>query len=355
MNKIAGRCLGQTSPWASLIGPLAVCGWIAAAASLVGGCGGNQKVKATSFGTPEVSKENIDDRIGKSYGGPKIRVAVGDITELDAAARLFRAMGWEGIGPMLTEQIVTGLVQTGRVAVLERQQLNKVIGNVKREKESDQSRFFNQQSTTKIGEMLGAQAVLIGAITEFEPNVSGGEGGLSVSKLGGLKYHQNKAVVGIDIRLVEQETGRVIYSAHARGEISTAKFDGRISYSGVGVGSKGWSRTPLGVATRAAGKKAIGKLVEGLKGLPWEGGIVAVKGRNKVFIDAGGDLNIRKGDRFRVIHRGEEIVGPGGERLGYDETEGGWLEVMLVQEKMSIAKMVEGKVPKAGDRARVQP
>ena len=103
-------------------------------------------------------------------------------------------------------------MNTGRVAVLERQQINKVIGNLKLEKEGASSKYFDQATTKKTGKLLGAQAILIGAVTEFEPDVSGADGGLRLGQLGGLRYHTDKAVVGVDVRLVDQESGKICCS-----------------------------------------------------------------------------------------------------------------------------------------------
>ena len=245
---------------------------------------------------------------------------------MDAAVNLYQELGWSGIAPSLTDQLTTGLVQTGRVAVLERQQIDKVIGNLSLEKEGDTARYFNQKTTKKTGKLLGAQAILVGAVTSFEPNVSGAEGGLSIAMLGGLTAHTDKAVVGIDVRLVDQESGRVLAAANGKGEIRTTGGGVQASYQGLDIGGQQWSRTPLGQATRAAAENALKTLVEGLETIPWENRVVAVSG-NKAFIGAGKDLNLQVGDEFVLIKRGEPIKGPDGAIFGYDETEKGRVKI----------------------------
>jgi curli biogenesis system outer membrane secretion channel CsgG len=328
---------------------------LAVCALALTGCGGAAKVPDLPAEEVEekVQTRSMADRIATAYGGPKIRVAVGDFSELEATRALFDELGWKGVAPMLTEQITTGLVETGRVAVLERSQLGTVVGNMETEKSGDMAKYFDQSTTVEKGRFLGAQAILVGQITQFEPNVSGGGGGVDFGSIAGLKYHQDKAVVGIDVRLVDQETGRVLHAAHAEASIMSHEAEGHLSYVGIGLESNAFARTPLGKATRKAGDKALKALVEGLQQMPWEGGIVDVKGPEKVFIDAGAELNLKKGDRFRIIHRGDAIQGPDGSVLGYDDAEGGYLELVLVQPKMSVAKVVEGETPKAGDRVRL--
>ena len=318
------------------------------------GCGGPQP-KAIGQKTADVqsaAKMDTASRIAASYNGPKIRVAVGEFKELEAALALYKEMGWNGIGPSLTDQITTGLVKTGRVAVLERQQIGKVIGNLKLENESASSKYFNQKTTKKTGKLLGAQAILIGAVTEFEPDVSGTEGGLQIGTIGGLKYHTDKAVVGVDIRLVDQESGKILAAANGRGEIDTTTVGGAARYEGLDFGGQAWSRTPLGTATRAAAEAALTKLVSGLAHIPWENRVVGVSG-NKIFIGAGKDLNLKAGDTFEVIKRGEAIKGPDGSVLGYDETLIGTVKLTSVQAKMSIAVLSQGGPAETGFLVRV--
>ena len=313
-------------------------------------CGQQQRLKAlteTSAGAKAVDETDAAARIARSYNGPKIRVAVGEITELEEALSLYKELGWSGIGPSLTDQITTGLVNTGRVAVLERQQINKVIGNLQLEKESDSSKYFDQKTTKKTGKLLGAQAVLVGAVTEFEPDVSGTEGGLNLGQLGGLRYHSDKAVVGIDVRLVDQETGKVLAAANGKGEIETSTLGASAQYKGVSFGGQAWSKTPLGSATRAAAEAALKTLVEGLTQIPWENRVVGTSG-SKVFVGAGKDLNLKVGDEFVLFKRGEASVGEDGAILGYDESEAGRIQLTAVQGKMSIAKLVPGGTAEKG-------
>ncbi len=324
--------------------------WILLGAFILG-CGGAPKVKNTIRTATPQTEPSVQERIATAYNGPRIRVAVGEFKELDGALALYKEMGWTGITPGLTEQVTTALVQSGRVAVLERAQIKKVVGNIALENEGELNKYFDKKTTVQTGKLLGAQAVLVGAVTQFEPNISGFSAGVDF-KVMNLIAHQNKAVVGVDIRLVDQESGKLIVAAHGVGEIDTTVVGGEGSYKGVEFGGKAWRRTPLGVATRQATEEAIKTLMKGIQSTPWEGKIFQVKGQ-RVFIQAGTDLNLRKGDTFRVIHRGELLKGPDGEPLGFDDTEGGLVTLVSVQPKMSIATVKEGAPPKVGDVVQV--
>lgn len=313
---------------------------------LASGCGGS---------APEVkAAPPVEDRIESSYSGPRMRVAVGAFEELEVAKALMEQMGMKGVGPLITEQITTGLVKTKRVTVLERAQIGKIVGNLQFEKEGDMSKYFDQGTTVESGKFLGAQGVLVGIVTEFEPNVSGGGGGLDMAKIGSAKFHKDKAVVGIEIRLVEQQTGKILAAGSGRSELSSNKGEMSVGYFGIGGKADVYWKTPLGEATQAAAKSALKALIAEVEKVTWEGGVLDTKGPEKIFLDAGEDLNLRIGDRFRVVHRGDPINGPDGHPVGFDDSEAGIVEITQVQPKMSIAKVVEGEGPKkAGDRVRL--
>ena len=323
--------------------------------SVLLGCGGVQKApvsnQANQANQQGAEKPSTATRLATAYNGPKMRVAVGEFKELEGSAELFKNMGWSGVAPSLTDQITTALVQTGRVAVLERQQLNRITGNLDTEK--NLSKYFNKKTTAKTGKLLGAQAVLVGAVTEFEPNVSGVSGGIDIPKLGGLTYHADKAVVGIDVRLVHQETGKILIAASGKGEIDSKKLGGGGTYAGVEFGGQAWSRTPLGVAMRTAATQAIEKLIVGLKVTPWEGKVVSASGQ-KAFIGAGHDLNLKAGDTFELIRRGDAIKDGSGTIIGYDETTIGTVVLKSIQAKMSIGSVSGDKPAQAGDCVRLK-
>ena len=320
------------------------------------GCGGQIPVQPKEQFNAAKAETNTQasakSRIAKSYMGPKIRVAVGEFKELDAALALYQEMGWHGIAPSLTDQIVTGLVQTNRVAVLERQQIKKVIGNLALEKESPNAKYFDQNTTKRTGKLLGAQAVLLGAVTEFEPDVSGAAGGLSMGQLGGLRYHTDKAVVGIDVRLVDQETGKILAAGRGRGEIDTSTVGGVTKYQGLELGGQAWTRTPLGEATRVAANQALTRLVASLEDISWEGRVVGGGGK-KCFISAGKDLNLKVGDEFELIKRGEAVRADDGSVLGYDEETVGRVRLVSVQKKMSVGRLIRGEKVEKGMLVRL--
>ncbi|MCB9523590.1 MAG: hypothetical protein H6702_09420 [Myxococcales bacterium] len=323
-----------------------------AAAALAGCGGGNINAKAMAAAEDRAAASTAD-RIATAYAGPKLRVAVGRFTVLEAAQALFEEFGWADLGPLMGEQVLTGLVQTNRVAVLERAQLDKVVANLNTETQGDMAQYFDQETTAETGKLLGAQAVLVGSITDFQPNVSGADATIAMPLLANLTWHKEKAVVAVEMRLVEQQTGRIIVAASGRGEMTTNEAGADISYKDLKVGTSTFGNTPIGEATRMAAREALEGLVGQLQKTPWEGDIASVDASGKVYIQAGADLSLKKGDVFEALRRGEPITDPDGNVLGYQEERLGTVEIQAVLPKLSVAAVIEGEAPAAGDRVRL--
>ena len=139
----------------------------------------------------------------KSYANkPTIAVVDFDIK----ARRASRQFGSE-----LKEMLMNALVGTGKFTVVERSKLNALT--------EEQTRGLwgqvDQSTAPSVGNMLGAQILAIGTLTEFEEKESGGAVNLLkkslfrknrlLGKLGMYKSH-----IGFTIRLVDTNTGSVI-------------------------------------------------------------------------------------------------------------------------------------------------
>jgi hypothetical protein len=92
---------------------------------------------------------------------------------------------------------------------------------------------------------------------------------------------------------------------------------------------------------------ALEKLVHDLVQIPWENRVVGTSGQ-RCFIGAGTDLNLKAGDEFILIKRGDAIKGADGSVLGYDEQSMGRIKLTSVQSKMSIAEVLEGGKAETG-------
>jgi len=183
------------------------------------------------------------------YSGPKARIAVADFDVKAAKA------SWE-IGSGLREMLVTALVNSNRFSVVERQVLEAVM------KEQELSASGAADDTAKIerGKIRTAELIVTAAVTEFEPQASGGRagvgggGGVGSGILGGiLGGALNKAHMALDIRVVDTSTSEILAATRVQGQasdISGAIMAGFLGSWGLGGGLSAYANTPMEKAIR---------------------------------------------------------------------------------------------------------
>jgi len=201
-------------------------------------CGGNQATKVETAG-PTVQQV-------VTYHGPKARIAVASfkckaawcqaqklIHQQQKRGRWSGLFGKlivrktdeiaetaKGIGTGMSDMLTTALFRSGRFIVLER---GEGLKSLKEEIDLSQTQYVNQSQAIKPGLLEGADILVIGAITEFEPaegNVKGMAIPGFVPYVGGLSFQKKTAHVAADIRLVDVRTGRIISAIKTEGKTS---------------------------------------------------------------------------------------------------------------------------------------
>jgi curli biogenesis system outer membrane secretion channel CsgG len=278
------------------------------------------------------------------YYGPKKRIAV---TKFENKVRGVYG-NWnlgEGFGEMLT----TELMNTGRFIVVERQALQDVIG----EQELGQAGLVKQESAAKVGELLGAQIIVRGVVSEFDIAESGGGGGIGIRGFR-LGVKTSNARVAVDIRLIDSTTGQVLYSHNAAGHAEASGVGVGVARGQVDFHAEGFKKTPLGQATREAISDCVDFIISRMESVPFSAKVIKVTGDN-VYINAGTNLNIKPGMVFKAYSVGEAIVDPDTNLvLGQEEKMIGLVEVKTVQDKFSIGYPKSGAAMlKKGDVLRL--
>ena len=153
--------------------------------------------------TVQSSGPTIEQAI--TYHGPRARIAV-------ASFRCKAAKCNGEIGDGVADMLSTALFRTGKFVVLER---GAGLKSIQEELNLGQSGYVRQGASPQMGLMEGADVLVIGAITAFEPNASGIGGGgiaipLNLPVVGGLRVGKKEAYIAADIRLVDVATGRII-------------------------------------------------------------------------------------------------------------------------------------------------
>ncbi len=195
------------------------------AAALLFATGCSTAAVVSSSGGPSISEAQQEP-----YNGPKPRIAV-------EAFEFKAARGGNQIGRGMSDMLADALFNSGRFIVLEREHIKDVI----REQDFDASGRVRQDTAAPIGQIEGAQLLIRGSVTEFEPNCRGG----SV-----LIFGAKQACVAINLRIVDAATGRVVNATTVQGTSATVGGGLIFATGPLPVGLGGWSKTPMEKAIR---------------------------------------------------------------------------------------------------------
>jgi curli biogenesis system outer membrane secretion channel CsgG len=283
------------------------------------------------------------------YFGPKKRVAV---TKFDAIGAFVAQVGGSDIGGGLTAQLITELIGTGRFVLLERADLPGVL----REQELGLAKVATAETAAEAGQVLGAQLLIRGSVTEFEQSAAGKGKQVGISFAGatlGLGGNKVTGRVAIDLRLIDATTGAIVDSRRAEAQVTQRASAADLSAGPLSFGNSSFERTPLGQASREAIARAIDFIVARMETVPWSARVVDVAD-GEVYVNAGRDTNLRAGQRLVVSTVARELTDPStGARLGALERRLGEIEVRDVQEKFSVARPITPMRAARGDLVRL--
>lgn len=200
---------------------------------LATGCvGSSATVISSSPSAPTITQAQMEP-----YNGPKQRIAV---TGFD-----FRAgQGSRQIGDGMTDMLTDSLFNTGRFIVVERERL----GDVTAEQDLSNSNRFKKDTAAPIGQLEGAQLLIRGSITEFEPNCSGGSVIIASTK---------QACVAINIRILDAATGRVVNATTVQGTSSKGSVGLIFTGGSMPIGLGAYKNTPMESAIRQSIEAAV--------------------------------------------------------------------------------------------------
>jgi curli biogenesis system outer membrane secretion channel CsgG len=173
------------------------------------------------------------------------------VAEFDNTAT---GVGWwgGGVGWDLSDMLTNELVSGGHFSVIERSRLEHVL----REQQLTSSGAVAPGTGAKVGELTGAQYLVLGTVSAFESNTSSTGGGIS---FGGVSIggQRNEAYLAIDLRVVNTTTGAIEYVRTVEGRSGGGGLSLGVFRSGFGGRLANESRTPAGKAIRAAMIEAV--------------------------------------------------------------------------------------------------
>ena len=122
---------------------------------------------------------------------------------------------------------VTELVKSGKFRVVEREQLEALM----QEKNLTLSGDVDPKTAVKIGKLLGVNYLLTGAVTEYGVTDKGAHGS-GIGRLPGFSAGKRNFVAALNARLIDTNTGEIVWADEARAEESSVK----VSVGGFGGG-----------------------------------------------------------------------------------------------------------------------
>lgn len=285
-----------------------------------------------SCATREVSRRMDEENLFASTEtiGPKKRVAVADF-------RVEPVYGKRRLGNATADILVTLLQQSGRFIVVERERLANVVA----EQELSLTGLVDTSTAVSIGNILGADAIIVGSVTKFGVNISSSDAIIGDSKT-------QIATAEVNVRLIDTGSGKIIMAKTGQGEASK-KYS-----SFLGIGSTGGYDEALeGDALKAAVIDVVDNIVQSMNQIPWSCRVAKLS-YNAVIIDAGLQSNLQLGILLDVINRGEAIKSYStGEVLGYMEKIVGTLQVTsYFGENGAYCKIISNSGIKEGDICR---
>jgi curli biogenesis system outer membrane secretion channel CsgG len=244
------------------------------------------------------------------------------------------------LGFAAADELTTQLVKTGEFSVIERQQIDAVLA----EQKLGMSGAVDAATAARIGKLLGAQAVIVGSITQFSlDRKSAGIGPLAAS------YTEAESM--IDARIVNTTTGEIVAAVEGSGK----KRFGGAAYKNYNF-ERDMDAGVAQEALRPAVEKAVERILESRQQLAEMAGggamgqVVGVRGAD-FYIDRGQNTGLKPGQRFEVLRVVDRITDASGNVLDEVVDKVGELEVTRVLSQSAICKVVEGEA-KEGDRIR---
>jgi curli biogenesis system outer membrane secretion channel CsgG len=299
--------------------------------------------------------------------GRKKRVAIMDFDYATVRGGVAALFGTDvDVGKGIADLLVTKLVKDGTYSVIERKALDKVLA----EQNFSNSDRANPTSAAKLGRLLGVDAIIVGSITQFgneTKNTNLGGVGRSIGGIGigGFGRKKSKAIVGLDARIVNVDTGEILGVAEGKGESkreSTSLLGGGGSWHGFGggnvdFGSSDFQQTIIGEAVHAAVDNMTSELIadnskiESRK-IEVEGLVAAVE-NGQVVLNVGGKAGLKVGDRLSIERVTNEIKDPAtGKVIRRMSSQVGMIELTDVDAISSVGKILSGSDFKVGDLAK---
>ena len=286
----------------------------------------------------------------------KRKIAIGRFTN---ESRYGRGLLVDGdndpLGKQVSDMLLSRLTQSGRFIVLERNDLGKLAreqsilaggsGMERAQIDVSKAGAGDDDYSKEIAlsnpmreelKLVGADALIVGSLTEFSRRVEGKSGFLSGTKL-------QVAEAKVDVRLVDPVTGVAFFSVSGSGKAdvesgTVAGFGSKSNYDG-SLNDK---------AIGAAISDMIDSLINKLEARPWKASVLQVQD-GQVFLSGGERQGLELGDELIVYQETKSITSDRGFAIQLPPKKVGRVKVVSFfgdseTNEGSVATLIEGKV-----------
>jgi curli biogenesis system outer membrane secretion channel CsgG len=245
---------------------------------------GAVKDDTTLTGTSkELAKTTTDV---EEYQGPKLRVGVVNFQNKTPSKVL-------GIGEAAADILGTILQKTGRFIIIPQQDMESIM----QQQHLGATGAVNPDTAAKMGEILGLNAIVTGAVTAYSEAEEGKDFILGKSK-------KQIARVTVDYRIVDTTTGVQLMADSGAGIYEKSVT----TVLGAG-GRASYDPDLRDGALRDALTKAMVNMQKQLGKRKWQGRIAQVEGRD-LYINAGEKSGLQVGTKLDVFRTGKAIIDP---------------------------------------------
>ncbi len=220
--------------------------------------------------TVSATEQSIGQAQLEPYNGPKARVAVSRFTDQSGKGKGI-AVGYPGfgwytpqIGNGMADMLSDALLQSNRFIVLDRQAIQDVL----QEQDLAAAGRVSRETGAALGQVEGADLLIKGSVSEFEPGSAGANAGAFLggfgwtgAAIGGLLGGLRQSHVAIIIQVVDAKTSRILFSTTVEGKANDFDIGGALAgigggfLGGAGLGT--WQKTPVEKAIRIAILQAV--------------------------------------------------------------------------------------------------
>ena len=288
--------------------------------------------------------------IATAQKGPKLKKRVAVLTFEDKTSQPFSyGVVGKDAGDAFAEMLTTALVKSGDYIVIERNELAQLL----QEQKIGAAGITTQQTAVQAGQVLGAELVVFGVVSEF--GYSQSSTGVNTRKLG-VGLDNSKATVAVDVRIVDPATSEIIAAEDIRKKKSKKGVSLRTRKIDIKSRNE-FDESIVGKAAREAVDGAADLLSKNAKEVRWQAKVITMNGGD-VFINAGAKSGVEVGNRFVIYRAGEALVDPDtGLNLGSVESKIGAIEVIdnqVGEGKAAKCRVVDGSNFERGDLVRME-